>query len=132
MQTAIMTTDAKLLGTSLELQKGQVVQVTEATNLPADSTTKWYARPANGKWSDGIDHNEEDSIGVYVDDLSFWTEVEADRVAILFVCPDCGEQDYWPVTRLNDGTPICDCNADMLVGKSVTVMSPTRNCNTKL
>lgn len=132
MQTAIMTTDAKLLGTSLELHKGQVVQVTKATNLPADSTIMWFARPADGNWSDGIDHNDDDSIGVGVDDLSFGAEVDADKVSILFVCPDCGEQDYWPVTSLNDGTPICDCNADMLVGKSVTVMSSTRNCNTKL
>jgi len=47
-----MRQTVNLLGTSLELKKGQLVEVTPATNLPAPNYTKWYARPVkkNAIW----------------------------------------------------------------------------------
>ena len=66
---AIMKTDIHLLGTSLKLQAGQRVHLTPATNMPPDSDIKFFARPADGVWSDGMERNEDASIGVNYDDL---------------------------------------------------------------
>jgi len=72
MKTGIMQADVELLGTSLSLQKGQRVRLTEATNLPP-GRGKWFAAPLDGKWADGIDHGPDDSIlisAAEVDELS--------------------------------------------------------------
>ena len=67
----MMLTDVHLLGTSLKLQEGQTVSLTEAPNLPprTDGKPQYFARPENGKWSDGIERNEEDSILIEADDV---------------------------------------------------------------
>ncbi len=58
----IMLDDIHLLGTSLKLQAGQRVCLEPANNSPAFD---WYASPADGKWSDGIDHGLNDSIALF-------------------------------------------------------------------
>jgi hypothetical protein len=62
-----MKTDVYLLGTSLSLQKGDYVELTYACNLPQEG---FFARPNNGKWSDGLDHDPDDSILVHRTDFS--------------------------------------------------------------
>ncbi len=59
MQTAIMKETVRLLGTSLALEKGLLVRLTEANNLPQGG---YFARPANGYWSDNIERDKDDSI----------------------------------------------------------------------
>ena len=56
-----MRQDIKLEGTSLKLLKFQVVRLTPATNQP-EPEGKYFARPWNGRWNDGIERNAEDSI----------------------------------------------------------------------
>jgi hypothetical protein len=70
MRYGIMTTDVILLGTSLKLEKGRRVQLTFASNQPEGG---WFARPADGKWSDGIEHGEQDSIHITENDFVFST-----------------------------------------------------------
>ena len=67
MEFGIMRTDLHLLGTSLRLQAGQIVELTRAINLPQGG---YFARPADGKWSDGIDHNTSVSILLTTADLA--------------------------------------------------------------
>ena len=61
MQYGRMKTDLHLLGTSLRLRKGEIVSLLPATNLPQGG---YFARPANGKWADGIAHDPDDSIHI--------------------------------------------------------------------
>jgi len=67
MEFGIMRTDLHLLGTSLRLQAGQIVELTRAINLPQGG---YFARPADGKWSDRIDHDVSDSILLTTADLA--------------------------------------------------------------
>lgn len=65
-----MLATVSLTGTSLKLQQGQMVDL-----IPADFDylpVKYYARPADGKWSDGIDHNPDDSIGLWSSDVEIF------------------------------------------------------------
>lgn len=55
----VMLNDAHLLGTSLRLEKGQVVALVPATNIPGGG---FFAKPFDGKWSDGIERSEDNSI----------------------------------------------------------------------
>lgn len=60
-----------LLGTNLQLYKGQRVVLEPATNLPEHSPVKWYARPLPGECSDywGEDSSFPiDNFDVEVDD----------------------------------------------------------------
>ncbi len=59
MQIAIMKETVRLLGTGLALEKGLLVRLTEANNLPQGG---YFACPANGYWSDNIEHDKDDSI----------------------------------------------------------------------
>jgi len=69
--TGTMTTTAKMLGVhGMQLEQGQKVQLTEPSNLPKEYRHNWFARPLNGKWSDGVDRNEEDSILIDADDVT--------------------------------------------------------------
>ena len=68
----IMRTDIDLLGTSLKLQKGQKVllrPVHESLGLFNPQIIGYFARPADGKWSDGIDHDSSDAILIGPDDV---------------------------------------------------------------
>lgn len=62
-----MLTDVILQSTSLRLQEGQRVHLTPTTNLPDKSN--YFARPADGKWSDGLDRDEADSILITPEDV---------------------------------------------------------------
>ena len=62
----IMKTDIKLIATSLALQAGQRVILYPAYNLPQGG---FFARPADGKWSDGLDHDVYDSILLGTEDF---------------------------------------------------------------
>ena len=55
----IMKTDVHLMATSLSLQAGQRVELSHARNIPGGG---FFARPADGVWSDGIDRDPYDSI----------------------------------------------------------------------
>ena len=66
MEYGIMKTPVHLLATSLRLQEGQIVELAPATNLPQGG---YFARPHDGKWSDGIDHNPDDSILITGEDF---------------------------------------------------------------
>lgn len=65
-----MKRDIHLLGTSLRLLKGQIVNLTPATNIPEGG---YFARPLNCVWPDGIERDSHDSIYISpseaVDDL---------------------------------------------------------------
>ncbi len=63
---ARMNTDVYLVGTGLKLRKGQLVDIWEASNLPQGG---YFARPADGRWSDRITRNSEDSIHVTENDI---------------------------------------------------------------
>ena len=67
MQYGRMTTNCQLLGTSLTLRKGGIVALLPATNLPQGG---YFARPADGKWADGIAHDPDDSIHVTIADFA--------------------------------------------------------------
>lgn len=74
MSTAVMATDIHLLGTPLKLQEGQTVEITVASNQPGyrddnGLVVKYFARPVNCVWSDGIERSDEDSILIDLDDL---------------------------------------------------------------
>ena len=47
----IMKNDVKLLGTSLELKRGQKVILVPATNQP-NPKGKYFVRPPGGRWED--------------------------------------------------------------------------------
>lgn len=64
-----MNTDVELLGTSLRLEAGQRVQLTEATNQPDKGS--WFARPADDKWSDGLEYGSDDSLLLTADEFTF-------------------------------------------------------------
>ena len=66
-----MKDDAILLGTSLKLQAQQAVALVPATNLPPGPRAKFFARPLNGSWSDGVERPTEDSIMVTEDDFEW-------------------------------------------------------------
>ena len=61
---AVMANSIVLLGTSLELLQRQIVTIVPATNQPNWSKTPrlFFARPVDEKWSDGLDHDRDDSI----------------------------------------------------------------------
>ena len=62
----------ELLGTSLALQSRQRVELTYASNLPDTGLgCGWFARPADGQWSDGIARGPDDSIHLTADDFTF-------------------------------------------------------------
>jgi hypothetical protein len=62
----------KLLGTSLELLKGQRVEMFEALNVPGGG---YFLKPVGGLWSDGIEHNEDDSILVDPSEVDDYLEI---------------------------------------------------------
>ena len=62
-----MKRGVELLGTSLTLCKGELVELLPARNLPQGG---YFARPANGKWADGLPHSPDDSIHVTSADFS--------------------------------------------------------------
>ena len=71
-----MTQTISLLGVpGMKLLKGQRVELIEPTNLPATKKVRWFARPADGKWSDGVDRNPTHSILIDAGDV----RVEAPR-----------------------------------------------------
>lgn len=73
--TGIMNTDIHLLGTSLKLQKGQKVTLCKPTNLPYFLMEKTYfACPIDGKWSDGIDRDNDSSILIHEEEFTFTPE----------------------------------------------------------
>ena len=59
--TGTMKQDVKLLSTPLSLKKGQRVYLTFPDNQP-NPVGKWFARPLDGIWADGIERSDEDSI----------------------------------------------------------------------
>lgn len=70
--TGTMRTNAFLLGSSLVLWKGQKVKLIKATNLPSHPFgQRYFARPADGKWSDRIERREDDSILLDEEDIIF-------------------------------------------------------------
>lgn len=71
MKTAILIESVRLLGTSLSLEKGQKISVSFATNQP-DYIEKGlvFARPLDGKWADGIDRSDTDSILIGKEDYN--------------------------------------------------------------
>jgi hypothetical protein len=127
---AIMKNDVELLGTSLKLQKGQVVDLRLHSVIARE--TSYWARPLDGKWCDGIDHNEEDSIVVAEDDVEIIAEndprrifpatgkpdgrpVPVDSVTLLYYCPDCDTEVSQPLSEIvQNGTAVCpECEGDM-------------------
>ena len=76
-----MKTDVELLGTSLKLQRGQLVDLSPATNLPLSAGIDWFASPADGKWSDGVVRNDD----------SIVPEIQAIGIAgcDVTICPSC-------------------------------------------
>lgn len=69
MPNGTMRRSVNLTGTSLSLQRGQRVLLIEASNLPDVGYTRYYASPLNGKWADGLEHSEEDSILLQPNDV---------------------------------------------------------------
>ena len=65
---------AGVLGMALEA--GQRVRLVEPTNLPASENIRWFATPEDGKWSDGVPRNRQDSILIDHDDV----EVDEEHV----------------------------------------------------
>lgn len=57
----IMRNDVKLLGTTLNLDRLDIVHLTPATNQP-NGDGRYFARPWNCIWPDGIERNPDDSI----------------------------------------------------------------------
>lgn len=51
MTKAKMNNTVKLLGTGLQLHKGEIVQVIPATNQPKENGVQWFARRSD--WPDG-------------------------------------------------------------------------------
>lgn len=76
--TGRMRKEVALAGTSLELKVGDIVNLIAAVNQPGYMLNfqiiKWFAKPVNGIWSDGIDHNEDDSILIGLDDIESSTK----------------------------------------------------------
>jgi len=70
MEKAKMLVGIQLLGTSLRLQKDDIVMVERAYNQP-DNESKYFARPFSDQWSDGINHHENDSIMICRDDFEW-------------------------------------------------------------
>ena len=68
MRRGTMKHDVHLLSTSLKLQAGQVVKLIRATNIPQGGLM-YYARPADGVWSDGVDHDDQHAILIDEKDL---------------------------------------------------------------
>ena len=86
-QLGIMLHDVKLLGTSLTLEIGQHVHLTPPLNLPCDDG--WFARPADGKWADGIDHID-DSILIRLDAVDIiLPDPEKKSGAKVAICSTC-------------------------------------------
>lgn len=54
-----MKRGVKQLGTSLELHKGQIVELRPVRNQPNGG---YFAHPASGQWSDEREHSRDDSI----------------------------------------------------------------------
>ena len=68
----IMRQDINLISTSLKLQKGQKVSLSPARESLAifkPEVIGYFARPTDGKWSDGIDHDSSDAILIGPDDV---------------------------------------------------------------
>lgn len=53
----------------MALEAGQRVRLIEPTNLPKTEAIQWFASPADGKWSDGVERNRDDSILIEHDDV---------------------------------------------------------------
>jgi len=70
---AQMKRTVELLGTTLKLRTGEVVEIYPVSNLPKTSPIKYWARPWGGHWSDGVHRpaDGEASIGVSTADLVF-------------------------------------------------------------
>jgi len=53
----------------MALEEGQRVTLIPTDNLPDNSTFTYFAAPADGKWSDGVDRNPDDSIAIEARDV---------------------------------------------------------------
>ncbi len=71
MQTAFLKDSVQLLGTSLRISKGIVVECHEATNLPKTKEPQFFIRPFMGHWEDKIERSPDDSILVGQSELDF-------------------------------------------------------------
>ncbi len=58
-------------GLTLSLERGQRVQIVPATNLPprTDGVAEYHARPADGRWADGVERGPTDTMVVDCLDL---------------------------------------------------------------
>ncbi len=79
-----MKNNAVLLGTSLKLSEGQFVRLIPATNIPPDRDDKYcyFAKPFDNKWSDGIDHDPQDSILIREDEVEVIENGYSNRMAL--------------------------------------------------
>jgi len=69
----IMNCRVKLEGTGLVLDEGERVVLTLATNLPDNGTIRYFARPADGVWSDCVERSPEYSVLIDADDVDLQT-----------------------------------------------------------
>lgn len=51
------------------LERGRRVRLVSAINLGNNGNRRWYASPADGRWTDGVSRNPDDSIIVDEDDI---------------------------------------------------------------
>lgn len=64
----VMKDCVKLVGVrGMQLEKGQVVKLRPSTNQP--NINNFFASPADGKWSDGVERSDLDSILIEPSDL---------------------------------------------------------------
>lgn len=70
VKTGTMTTDAELLGVyGMRLKRGQRVKLVDPDNIPKAVNQQWFASPLDGKWSDGVDRPDADSILIESEDV---------------------------------------------------------------
>lgn len=110
-----MLQDVKLASTPLKLHKGMRVALTFPRNQP-NPQGKWFARPLDGIWPDGIERSDEDSIlldpgDCTVDHLD-QDEIQAianqQTITVIFpIESDDVENDYLEVKITSEGV-ICD------------------------
>jgi len=71
MRTAFLKDSIQLLGTSLKISKGAVVECHLASNLPKSKEAQFFIRPYMGHWEDKIERNPDDTILVNESELDF-------------------------------------------------------------
>lgn len=70
MLTGTMKNIVGLAGVpGMRLEQGQRVRLVEATNLP-DGIGAYFAAPLDGRWSDGVERSDDDSILVGFRDVT--------------------------------------------------------------